>query len=243
MREGDVVVEDLWGEICLDYWRTGSADFQIRRDDGHVGARDPSGYFAEDLANEQVRALSHVQGRVLDVGCGPGRHLLWLQKRGFEVTGIDSSVGAVQVARERGGKDVRLLSLFEVSTVREKFGTVLLMGNNMSLAGTIQKTHALLDQLREITDDDAVLIGSSLNPRATDDPKHLAYHRANEAACRYCGQVQLRLEYKGRISPWFGRVLFEPHVLVDLLGQHAWRKEALVEGAPVYHVVARKVDG
>jgi len=240
MRESGHVVEDLWGEICLDYWRTGSADFQIRRDDGHVSTRNPQGYFAAKLPDDHAEALSYTQGRALDVGCGPGRHLLWLQARGIVVTGIDTSAGVIRVARERGGRDVRLLSLLELTTLREKFDTVLLMGN-LGLAGTIEKTHSLLDQLRQITNDDAVLIGSSLNPRATDDPDHLRYHQANEAARRYCGQVRLRIEYKGYISPWFGWVLFEPDVLVDLLAQHGWQKEVLIGGEPGYCIAARKV--
>jgi SAM-dependent methyltransferase len=241
MKQPEDIAEDLWGEICLDYWRTGSGDYDIRRDDGHVSTRSAEGYFAEELTDDEADALSHAQGRVLDVGYGPGRHLLWLQERGFEVTGIDISAGVVQVARGRGGKDVRLCSLFELTTLREKFDTVLLMGNNMGLAGTIKKTHALLDELRQVTGMDAVLIGSSFNPRETDDPTHLAYHRANEAAGRYCGEMRERFEYKGRVSPWIGVVLFEPALLTELLAEHGWRQEVLIEHSRGYFIVARKV--
>jgi lysophospholipase L1-like esterase/SAM-dependent methyltransferase len=218
------IAGDLWGEICLDHWRTGSADFDTRRDDGHVSTRSAEGYFAEELTDDEADALSHAQGRVLDVGCGPGRHLLWLQERGFEVTGIDISAGVVQVARERGGRDVRLCSLFELTTLREKFDTVLLMGNNMGLAGTMKKTHALLDELHQVTGMDAVLIGSSFNPRDTEDPAHLGYHRANEAAGRYCGEMRERFEYKGRVSPWIGVVLFEPALLSSWLSMAGGRR-------------------
>ena len=37
--------------------------------------------------------------RVLDVGCGPGRHVLELARRGFEVTGVDISRRFVDLAR------------------------------------------------------------------------------------------------------------------------------------------------
>jgi SAM-dependent methyltransferase len=38
--------------------------------------------------------------RVLDVGCGPGRHSLCLARRGFDVVGIDHSAEFVRLARE-----------------------------------------------------------------------------------------------------------------------------------------------
>lgn len=37
--------------------------------------------------------------RVLDVGCGPGRHALELARRGLAVTGVDISEGFLEVAR------------------------------------------------------------------------------------------------------------------------------------------------
>ena len=36
----------------------------------------------------------------LDIGCGDGKYLLFLQKAGFQVTGLDSSPTAISMARE-----------------------------------------------------------------------------------------------------------------------------------------------
>lgn len=48
-----------------------------------------------------VEALSLETGmRVLDVGCGPGRHALALARRGIEVVGVDHSPDFVQLARD-----------------------------------------------------------------------------------------------------------------------------------------------
>lgn len=38
--------------------------------------------------------------RVLDMGCGPGRHALELARRGFQVTGVDFTEKFIQFARE-----------------------------------------------------------------------------------------------------------------------------------------------
>ncbi len=42
------------------------------------------------------------RGTVLDVACGSGRHLRWLQSQGFAVTGVDRDATAVQPLHELG---------------------------------------------------------------------------------------------------------------------------------------------
>jgi len=38
--------------------------------------------------------------RILDLGCGTGRHLIFLSKKGFEVYGMDASPKALEIAQE-----------------------------------------------------------------------------------------------------------------------------------------------
>ncbi len=40
-------------------------------------------------------------GRALDLGCGNGRHAMWLAERGWSVTAVDFSTEALRQARER----------------------------------------------------------------------------------------------------------------------------------------------
>ena len=39
--------------------------------------------------------------RAVDVGCGAGNYALWLASRGFQVTGIDVSEKAIEIARDQ----------------------------------------------------------------------------------------------------------------------------------------------
>ncbi len=56
--------------------------------------------------------------RVLDVGCGPGRHSLAFARRGFAVVGIDHSTGFVRLARDAAAAG-ELDAAFEELDVRE----------------------------------------------------------------------------------------------------------------------------
>jgi tellurite methyltransferase len=52
--------------------------------------------------------------RVLDVGCGVGRHTVYLASRGFEVTGTDNAPAAIAACRknlEQAGLEARLLEI------------------------------------------------------------------------------------------------------------------------------------
>jgi SAM-dependent methyltransferase len=82
-----------------------------------------------DAAEEAL--LRRAQAVVLDAGCGPGRHVLALQRRGVDVVGVDASVEAVALARERGAC-VRHGSVFGATGA---YGTVLLLDGNLGIGG------------------------------------------------------------------------------------------------------------
>lgn len=56
----------------------------------------------EPFLGEFVRQLSPGD-HVLDVGCGSGRDLLWLQQKGLAVTGFERSPGLAGLARQHAG--------------------------------------------------------------------------------------------------------------------------------------------
>jgi cyclopropane fatty-acyl-phospholipid synthase-like methyltransferase len=88
-----------------------------------------------DLGRPQpaLRALADtgaVQGRVLDVGCGTGEHVLMAAELGLDATGVDFAPEALQVA-ERKARDRGLTARFlqrgarKLADLGELFDTVL----------------------------------------------------------------------------------------------------------------------
>jgi cyclopropane fatty-acyl-phospholipid synthase-like methyltransferase len=71
-----------------------------------------------------------VRGRVLDVGCGTGEHVLMAADLGLDATGVDLAENALQTAREKArvrGLTARFLRLDarELAELGESFDTVL----------------------------------------------------------------------------------------------------------------------
>lgn len=85
--------EDAFGQTIWARYKGADVFEIIERDDKYMDVVSSKGYFAdyEDWHPIEQKAMEFVKGRVLDVGCGPGRHSLHLQKKGFDVLGIDIS--------------------------------------------------------------------------------------------------------------------------------------------------------
>ncbi|MCJ7580607.1 MAG: class I SAM-dependent methyltransferase [Candidatus Aminicenantes bacterium] len=61
--------------------------------------------------------------KAIDLGCGTGNYALYLAERGFEMTGVDSSLSAIQIAKENAKKR-NLECDFLVMDVLENFDKI-----------------------------------------------------------------------------------------------------------------------
>jgi len=75
------------------------------------------------------RALARVRGPVLDIGCGPGRHVRALARRGVLAVGVDVSAAAVTLARRRGAMAVQASVFDRVPGIGRWRSALLLDGN------------------------------------------------------------------------------------------------------------------
>lgn len=240
--------EDALGHIYRDFLagRAGPAPV-LEREDGQVGSALGAdvffaGYDAWPLEERSV--FDAVRGRVLDVGCGAGRHCLTAQDRGLEVVGIDISPGAVDVCRRRGVHDVRLLPLSDVGAHLGTFDTVLMMCGNFGLPGTTTSTTRFLELLHMMTTKDGRIILDSDDPYRETNQADLAYIAQNRTKGRMPGQVTIRLRYGVRVTPWFDLLCVSPTELEQFASRTGWRISTLVEGEPpTFYAVLDKVAG
>jgi SAM-dependent methyltransferase len=98
------------------------------------------------LSGADERVLDAAVGPVLDVGCGPGRHVLALAQRRVSAIGVDIAPAAVRRARDRGAA-VILGSIFDPVPGPGRWRTALLLDGNIGIGG---RPAALLARLREL---------------------------------------------------------------------------------------------
>ena len=221
---------DAFGRMLLD-----RADTEIiERSDGFIST-SMLDYFAPVRRWAQVerRALRLVRGRVLDAGVGAGRVALELQARGRNVVGIDVSAGAVEVARRRGVRNVRLLAFEDVDASLGRFDTLVMYGNNFGLFGSPAKARRLLKRFRPFI---GRIVAGSNDPYGTDDPAHLAYQERNRARGRMPGQLRIRVRYRDLADPWFEYLIVSPDEMAEILEGTDWEIRRLVRDEGSYYV-------
>jgi SAM-dependent methyltransferase len=130
-----------------------------------------------DAVDEQI--LADVEAPVLDLGCGPGRHLAALRAAGKRGLGVDLSPVAVEIARGRGADAINT-SLW--SQIPGRWRTILLLDGNIGIGGA---PILLLRRAAELLAPGGAIV-------VEVDPPGSRTHR-----------VRVRLEAPGVVSEWF----------------------------------------
>ena len=101
-------------------------------EDGRVEANGRT--WLQSASAEDRRVLARAVGPVLDVGCGPGRHVRALQALGVEVLGIDLTPSVLETATSRGAT-VLAASVFDPLPRMGQWRTALLLDGNLGVGG------------------------------------------------------------------------------------------------------------
>ncbi|MFD1063354.1 class I SAM-dependent methyltransferase [Winogradskyella litorisediminis] len=143
----------------------------------------------------EQKALQLVEGSALDVGCGSGSHSLYLQKKGIEVKAIDSSKGAVEVAKRRGVINIECISLLSYS--EKQFDTILLLMNGTGIFQEMQQVTTYLKHLKSLLKPNGqILIDSSDIKYMYGFEEEVEVEIGFENNGRYYGELDYYLSYK-----------------------------------------------
>jgi SAM-dependent methyltransferase len=153
------------------------------------------GFLFRGKAGHSVQFLQHrPSGMLLDVGCGNGDFMLWMQQLGWQVEGIELDPLAAKIAIERGLR-VNIAKIEEAEFAPGRFDAITLS----HVAEHFPNPARIFEKLAPFLKPEGVLISVSPNPGsilrrlfgnkwyALDPPRHLfipsarAYRRMSKS--------------------------------------------------------------
>jgi SAM-dependent methyltransferase len=149
--------------------------------------------------------LARVRGPVLDVGCGPGRHLVALRERGVFALGIDVSPSFVAIARSCH-VNVLERSVFDAIPGAGRWAAALLLDGNVGIGG------------------DPVALLARLAALLRPDARVIVEHEADDYSDGGGHDVRLvRAETENATGPWFRWTTVGPTRLEAAARSSGWR--------------------
>lgn len=223
-------MKDLFGKAILDYITNNSPENIITETSiSEEDVMNISYLFRsyKQMPKIEQKALQLVKGKVLDIGCGAGAHTLYLQNKGFNVTGIDISTNAINACKLRGinkAYSIELLNLDE----KEKFDTILLLMNGTGIFQKLNQMSTYLKKLKSILNKGGqILIDSSDLIYMYDQDEEGAYE---VPADHYYGELTFTICYKGEKEESFPWLYIDYNTLQNACHANGLNCELIMEG-------------
>ena len=125
-----------------------------------------------DAADDAV--LERCVGPVLDLGCGPGRIVAALTRRGVPALGVDIADAAVRLARQRGAAALRR-DIFTRMPGEGRWQTAVVLDGNIGIGGNVDR---LLHRLGELLAPDGRAIIETATDVDADEAKQVRFAAA-----------------------------------------------------------------
>ena len=218
------------GAAISDFYRRGKAArlrvFSSQFDEDEIPVDLLFRELADMPALEQ-KALGEAHGRVLDVGAGSGCHSLEIQKRGLEVCAIDISPLSVEVMRQRGVKDARLVNMFDEG-FQERFDTVLMLMNGSGVIGRLENLPAFFQRMKQILNPGGCILMDSSDLKYIFEDEDGSF--LIDLAGDYYGQVDFKMKYKEVEGDVFDWIYIDFETLKAYAAESGFNVELLLEG-------------
>ena len=176
-----------------------------------------------EMPKTEQKALKLAYGNVLDVGCGAGSHALYLQQKDIDVKAIDTSAGAIVIAKERGVKNAEVKDFYaEIG----QYDTLLFLMNGTGIIGNLINTDNFLSICKEVLNPGGqILIDSSDLSFLKDEEEP-----NDDLDRKYIGEIDFCISYKGEKSDYFPWLYMDFDLLKLAAQKNNFNCELIVEG-------------
>ena len=219
---------DPFGRALRDFHRGDMAEPLVRRDGDETEDHPVEAFYFEafDPDSEDGSWLdAHLDGPLLDVGAGVGRHARHYQDE-FETVAVEVSGALVETMRERGVRDARRGDLFDLraSFDRDRFRSVLVVGTQLGLVGSTRGLRKCLGDTARVTTPNATAVVDCYDPDR-DGVEALLGYRADPTPG--LAHRVFHFEYEGEVGPTLLFRLFSPARLREAAVGTGWVVDAV----------------
>ncbi|MGM0447703.1 MAG: class I SAM-dependent methyltransferase [Methanobacteriota archaeon] len=236
---------DAFGRAIRDHHRGERVD-PLLQGDGEETREHPieEFYFTEfDSESDSGSWLaSRLDGPLVDLGAGAGRHALRFQER-FETVAVEPSPALVETMRDRGVADAREGDMFVLrdSFGRDRFASALAIGTQVGLARSMRGLSTFLADLAFVTAPDATAVVDCYDPDHPAAADLLGYREDPTPGLAGRG---MWFAYDGETDPRLYFRLFSPDRLREAAVGTDWEVAAIDRAGsgdgPHYRAALRK---
>ncbi len=222
-------MQDIIGTALLDYYHGNYSEDIITETNISEEDELPLPYLFrsfKEMPKIEKKALKSAEGKILDVGCGAGSHSLYLQEKGLDVWGIDTSVGAIEVCKLRGLKNARNIDLLQLKN--EKFDTILLLMNGTGIFQNLENTSTYLNHLKSLLNPKGQILIDSSDLQYMYDPTEEGGILV--PANRYYGELEFKMSYKGMESEYFEWLYLDEKLFENICSENNLNFEVIARG-------------
>lgn len=186
--------------------------FKEIKDEGYFISEREDGYFTKYPFEEWMGVDSTTPwdreifeqlkaGSVLDLGCGSGKHVDYLQEKGYASFGVDISAEIIELGKELN-RNVEQADFWKMDA-ETKYDNIVIMDSSLGFFVEPDELDAFFERISPFLADDGNLIITSINwPEATN-PAYKKYVSKNAENHLYPGRVRLRNKTENRAGEWF----------------------------------------
>ncbi len=238
---------DPFGQAFHDYHFDEQRGPLVQRCGEATREHDVESYFrvgevADTDDPEEDWVASWLEGPVLDMGAGVGRHALPLGDH-YETVAIEQSDALVAVMRDRGVEDARVADMFALREAfdRDRFRSAIAFGTQVGLSGSTAGLREFLADLSYVTTPDATVVFDGFDPEREATAELLDYRPDPRPGIAH---RIAQFEYDGTLGePWLYRLASPDRVREAVVGTD-WRVAGLEYGdgdwTHTYHVALAK---
>ena len=222
--------KDPMGAAIADYFNHHKANrlqvFSSQFDEDEIPVRQLFRN-AKTMTLLERTALQLANGSILDVGAGSGCHAIALQEMGKEVCAIDISPLSVEVMKQRGVTNARLINLFDEQFV-DTFDTILMLMNGSGIIGRLENMPAFFQRMKMLLRPGGCILMDSSDLRYLFEDEDGSFEI--DLAGDYYGEIDFQMQYKDIKGDSFDWLYIDFQTLSLYAAEYGFKAELVKEG-------------